>query len=49
MDAQNYRNVCPKVLIFEKKIENARKILLNPRTFFVLFYNVQKEDAKIKI
>ena len=45
MDAQSYRNVCPKVLIFEKKIENARKILLNPRTFYVLLYIVQKEDA----
>ena len=49
VDAQNYKNVCPKVLGFRKILKCAKKILLNPRIFFLLLYIVQSEDAQIEI
>ena len=44
MDAQNYKNCVQKFVIL-LNFENARKKLLNPQTFLLLFYFVQREDA----
>ena len=41
MNGQNYKNVCPK--FFFLKIHE--QILLYPRTFLLLFYIEQREDA----
>ena len=54
MNTQNYKNLYPKALDFFVKI-NARKILINPRTLFLIgLYctkrrSLQKEPQLIQI
>jgi len=46
MDAQNYKKNCvDKFLNLVKFWKCVKKYILNPRTFLLLFYIVQKEDA----
>ena len=45
MDAQNYTNLCQKVFDFCPILKSREKILLYPRTFFLLLYVVQRENA----
>ena len=46
MDAQNYKNVCPKFLIFVKFWKCAKKnIMESANLFVVIVYIVHKQDA----
>jgi len=45
MNAQNYKNVCPKDFDFCGILKMREKIIENSRRFFILFCAVQKEDA----
>jgi len=37
MNAQNYKNLCPKAFDFFLNFKNAQKILLNQQTFLYMY------------
>ena len=46
--AQNYRNLYPEAFDFCENLKNARKNILKPANFLLLFYTVLTDSATLK-